>query len=484
MSNFNSQEQMIYRSLAGQIQLGFYQDGERFPTIQEIADRYGVSYCPAQRAVKELEKDGLIQVTRGKETVVLGKPNDNYLKSTVFYQRIPALKDLFHSLQLISSSICFQGLCAVRGKEMPELPGTGKSCTHSVKHLYRLFNLSLDALGNRTIKNLYYDIGAFAESSFQDILYAVHGKSEADAYFNQLSETLLKSIKDCHAHHYVDGLSQLKEIEQAFFEDLERYFRDCPGASSSLTYQPFTWEPYKGRVRYCDIIAMDLLRKINQGVYPVDTLLPSKTVLADMYHVSKITMRRTIELLDKLEVTQTRNGIGTSVICKSDSSIPYRIKSLMTDDSFKTFLEALQFLVITCEPVIQYTFAYCSPSSLDTIAAAIDTEEQLAAPTLITGACLQAVVHHCPLAAIREIYGKITLLLLNGSILHFNDSIPMQLPDWPDIRRQLSQSLDSREGGNFAAAFKRLSEDYFILMKKHLLKLGIAEADKLCCPRS
>ena len=128
MSNFNSQEQMIYRSLAGQIQLGFYQDGERFPTIQEIADRYGVSYCPAQRALKELKKDGLIKVARGKETVASDKPYDNYLESAVFYQRRPALKDLFYSLQLISSSISFQGLCAVEEKDISRLPGIEHSC--------------------------------------------------------------------------------------------------------------------------------------------------------------------------------------------------------------------------------------------------------------------------------------------------------------------------------------------------------------------
>ena len=45
MSHFNSQEQTIYRSLAGQIQLGFFDDGERFPSVQDIARRYqAVSY--------------------------------------------------------------------------------------------------------------------------------------------------------------------------------------------------------------------------------------------------------------------------------------------------------------------------------------------------------------------------------------------------------------------------------------------------------
>ena len=60
MSNYNSQEQTIYRNLAGKIQLGFYDGGERFPSAKEIASGYQVSYCPAQRALKMLEKDGLI----------------------------------------------------------------------------------------------------------------------------------------------------------------------------------------------------------------------------------------------------------------------------------------------------------------------------------------------------------------------------------------------------------------------------------------
>lgn len=55
MSNYNSQEQTIYRNLAGKIQLGFYDGGERFPSAKEIASGYQVSYCPAQRALKMLD---------------------------------------------------------------------------------------------------------------------------------------------------------------------------------------------------------------------------------------------------------------------------------------------------------------------------------------------------------------------------------------------------------------------------------------------
>ena len=57
MPGSNSQEQNIYRNLAAQIQSGFYSDGKRFPSVQEIARQFHVSYCPAQRALKELESE-------------------------------------------------------------------------------------------------------------------------------------------------------------------------------------------------------------------------------------------------------------------------------------------------------------------------------------------------------------------------------------------------------------------------------------------
>ena len=98
MQYTSSQEQTIYRSLAGQLQLGFFQDGERFPSVQDIASYYQVSYCPAQRALKALERNGLIQLCRGKETVVLAKPHENYLDSHTFRRRLTALIDLSQDL--------------------------------------------------------------------------------------------------------------------------------------------------------------------------------------------------------------------------------------------------------------------------------------------------------------------------------------------------------------------------------------------------
>lgn len=97
------------------------------------------------------------------------------------------------------------------------------------------------------------------------------------------------------------------------------------------------WEPNKGRNRYCDVIAVDLLRKIGQGIHPVGTLFPSNAVLADIYHVSEMTIRRTVGLMNQLGVSETRNGVGTRVVSAGDESTPYKMKSLMSNNKFICF---------------------------------------------------------------------------------------------------------------------------------------------------
>lgn len=478
MSQPNSQEQTIYRSLAGQIQLGFYDAGERFPSVQEIAGHFQVSCCPAQRALKALERDGLIRLCRGKPTIVLAKPYESFLESPVFLRRAPALGDLVESLGLISSSVCFEGLCLLADSGLPDPPN--EKTGHPGKRLYRLFDQALQALGSQTARSLYYDIGSFAQSAFLDILYAKAGGGEAGAYLNGLSDSLLQSLTDCRTGRRPAAKDRLERMERGFYERLGQYFSGQ--APEAADQEPFRWEPYKGRTRYCDIIAIDLLRKIDQGVYPVGSPLPGGAVLADTYHVSPMTIRRTIGLLGKLGITRTRNGVGTGVVCAVDSSTPYKIKNLMIDHNFRICLEALQLLAITCEPVIPYTFSHCPPKALEALEEALQIEAPHASMVAVIGACLQAVACHCPLAAIREIYGKLTLSLLGGSVLQFGESGREPAADWPDISSELSGGLKTGDPQRFAAAFRRMLTDSFHSVQRKLIQIGVAGAQEIRAP--
>ena len=56
---------------------------------------------------------------------------------------------------------------------------------------------------------------------------------------------------------------------------------------------------------------------IINGIYPLNTLLPTETEFEEIFHVSKITVRKAIELLEKDGYVTKQSGKGTTVISNS-----------------------------------------------------------------------------------------------------------------------------------------------------------------------
>lgn len=71
-------------------------------------------------------------------------------------------------------------------------------------------------------------------------------------------------------------------------------------------------------VLYLDV-AEQIKSDIMNGKYPVGSLLPTETELEQLFDVSKITVRRAIELLSSEELVEKKSGKGTTVL----SNRPY-----------------------------------------------------------------------------------------------------------------------------------------------------------------
>ena len=215
----------------------------------------------------------------------------------------------------------------------------------------------------------------------------------------------------------------MHQLNDRFFAPIRPYVAQRLSAGVQTPQIAFRWTPYKGRTRYCDLIALDLISKFQRGVYLNGTWLPNVDKLADAYHVSAITIRRTIGLLNQMGFTRTFNGIGTQVIRTEHSAVVQQLKSMNLDSSFRAYLEALQLLAMTCESVIAHCFSQIPMAARQTVQTALETSAmgaaQAAAATI--GACLQAVVQYSSLAAIREIYRNLTMLLLNGNALPYDE---------------------------------------------------------------
>ncbi|MGL9728652.1 GntR family transcriptional regulator [Enterococcus sp. DIV0756] len=88
----------------------------------------------------------------------------------------------------------------------------------------------------------------------------------------------------------------------------------------------------KTRVLYLEV-AEKLKEDIFSGKYPVGTMLPTETELEKLFDVSKITVRKAIELLAADEYVEKKSGKGTTVL----SERPYN--KLSKAISFTQILE-------------------------------------------------------------------------------------------------------------------------------------------------
>ena len=79
--------QRIAADLRGAISCGVLQPGDRLPTMAELADRYGVAFGTAQRALAELKAAGLVDVTRGRRAVVANPTAGSSVSAKVFNMR-------------------------------------------------------------------------------------------------------------------------------------------------------------------------------------------------------------------------------------------------------------------------------------------------------------------------------------------------------------------------------------------------------------
>ena len=328
MAAEKSQQQMIYHFLLRQIKMGNYKSGDRFPTVKEIADHFNVSYCPAQIALKTLEKDGYVRLSKGRTAEIIWQPDEKTEEALDFVERREVLKDLYESLCHFSPLFRLQGLSLMDKEQLAELEQLLASDQEPLLFsLYKGFEGSLKPMKNQMLMYLFTDIDAFVGTTLVDRMKHVND-GQGDMALEKVRKYLLNTIHCIKKQEYKNSFEQLLELSRYF----KKFFDfDQKEVCQQREAEAFSWEPQKGRKRYCDDIAIDLICKINQGVYPVDSYLPQGRLLADIYHVSPITMRRTINILNELGVAKNINGIGTKVIFPGDQTILYKMKDMTMD---------------------------------------------------------------------------------------------------------------------------------------------------------
>lgn len=449
---------VIYDYFFSRICLGFYQEGDVLPSIGEAREMFGVSTRTIRKAYHMLEEEGYLSISRGRNAVVArGAPENQCREVCVAYftARRDSILDLSRMSKQILPDIFLRGLLLMDGEGLDDLARlVEKIRVQNLQTQLQCFCRILAPLDNSLLSSFFWEISVFSRMTYLRGLFADEAENELD------SEILRRKFMRMIAVRRAGDSEQLRTLFDRFFEDCDAHVRAHFGelasryaGESEPEQVPFTWRVYKGRPQQGFFIAMKLIRKIYAGDYRIGEFLPSAADLAEEYGVSVITIRRTLVLLGQLGLTETINGRGTRVIPQEERVARQGLQAPAVRKNLKIFLQTVQLLALTGEPVMLAAFPHFKPDGVRRAAEMFRSET---AYNIIPLICMELVADSDASPSLRELYGQMSDLFSWGVILRFLERENVVSDERREPIGEMCAGLETGDAGRFANAFRGL----------------------------
>lgn len=469
-----SMSDIIYDYFTSRIQSGYYVYGERLPSISNICRQFQVSTLTVRSALSKLKEQQYIETSARKAATVTYTPVKQSEQQYIgyFLSRKDGMEDIARS-----ASIIFDPVNSLYFKEQNhesvkrirwQLKKTGG---HAAKQITLFYAEIAQQFKNPLFLNLYWEIIRYLRIPY------LHRPADFDNAGQQVFSHYQRLL-NLFEHGQADEISkEAQKFHEILLAEFLEYLSNLQKKGMRVKQVPFRWHIYRKRPQLCYSLAADILSKIDNKIYRQEELLPSCQTLAKEYHVSLITMRRTLELLGNMRVIETLNGVGTKVISKKNLEAPdLSMPQIQTNLIF--FFRALQMCALTCKNVSYHTFSVLD----DTDFQALDDRIQkcISGDTLylLDETCLQFIGEKSPSAMIRETYHQLYHLLLWGHTLHIFFQQLENSKFYTEYAARLLREVHMQNIDGFAdALYEHISEGVAVC-RNLFLQLGF-DKDKL-----
>jgi len=462
---------LIYEYFVMHFHSRFYRYGDMLPTIEQLSQGCFVSLDTVKTVLKRLRNEGYVITQGGKGIQVAFSQSEEERNAYVerfFSQRHSTLPDLNKSAPLIMVSLVAEGLCRIDDKDSAYL----SSLINQIKlgNYAQFYSTILRKLNNPLAMNLFWEIILFQgtsmlcqESDCQNLA--------PDVVRQGLRDILLagqqRDRKRIPQLIYTSGKEVLKTFAN-YNRPRNLFF---PREESQL---PFVWRIYRERPQLCYDLVPWFLHEILRGKYQDEEFLPSYKKLADSFQVSLMTIRRTVDLLHRLGIVKPINGTGVRILPKGAPDVTAQFGESDIRRNFTLYFHAFEILAYTCEAVTHAIFPLFSEEAEKEF---ISTLKQ----DLKTGDCgcvilcyLFHIFKHCPLMAIREIYGRIYALFLWGYPLKVSAKNAVEFDRRAYIFTQkIVRFLEKKDYESFADVTKNFIVDELAKTEQCLYQLGL-----------
>ncbi len=378
METDSERYKIVYECYESRILFGFYAYDDWLPSVPVICRYFRMPTATVRFAMARLEEAGYVRILDRKPARVIYKANlQGYRRNMAEYfaAHREGIADLVESGGLLFAPV----------------------------HLYPR---------GGTVAARFYTFAFEADNSLLSNLY-----SEIIRYlrFPYLTgdEPPEEGVVDSSEKDFV--LFQ-KKLQAEYQQDVRKLFDFIDRASEEFSLKtveqiPFHWNVYRHRPQMRYTLASLIIQEIVSGKYPVGSYLPSLPRMAEQHGVGVNTVRRTLEILNKLGVAETFHGKGT-LACMKPAEINLADSDL--SEGLRLFMESLQLLALTIQPVL---LSVLERSTLEQrrkhaqqYVLLLKNHESYRGIDV----CLLFIEEVCPMAFIRECYRKIRELLAWG----------------------------------------------------------------------
>lgn len=472
MEKSNGLNSVVYDFYEARILFGYYQYGDKLPSISDMCSLLRVGRSTARAALSMLTEAGYIRTEERRATQVCYKAGPCQLERNAaeyFVPRRDGLTELNEAGRLLLVPLWEAGVRGWDRKRWKALEQVLRRVpADNPPPFVELYVLALEELDNRLALNLYWEILCYIRIptllNREKVQYLIQEQMIQEDVNNKNAPSYFsRAVRDIYL--------QLEEKLFAFIRQGSAKY-----GLESVGQIPFRWNIYRQRPQLRYTLSALLIREIVHGRYPVGTYLPSLPELEKQYGVSLATVRRTLSLLEEMGVTRSFQGKGVRV-CMESSRIDFGNSDIQ--EGLRLFGESLQLLALTIRGIVSYTLSHVSVEKKTALVENLRLSLNQGQSNYCFEIMFAFIKRECPLAMIRECYGALGDLVAWGYPF-----VRLHLPEdaFADWVERMEQHLRDDNVDAFSREWAALMEQeerrhIAFMQSEGFLKTGAAGAE-------
>lgn len=412
----------VYRDIIVQIYTGTYQKGDALPSLKELCQIYGVGRNTVRSALHLLQEHGYVKMEPRKQAVIsFDIDNPQYQKYYLaeLVGRKTAVLQVYDFMELVMPEIfvyILKTLPQSLRKEIAGLVGffaenlSVKTEAKLQASIMQLFRLIIALSNNHLLEQLFAALISYVQlpisSSEWDRLKFQAIAPFFKSMFKKFQKLIIAQEHDKLGKQISLFCQTMKKRSDRY---LERVGKKIKTEDVNQTFG-FTWS-VTGKSDYVQLASI-LIFKIGRGEYKNGDILPSYALLAKENGVSEITSRNAIEMLGRLKLVSTLNGVGTKVVGFDLTSRELFFKDLELRKMIVSYFEAMQLLMIISRSVLHRA------EEVMTEKEKADLKGQFLNQGLIS--CFESMLRYAGLPAAMPVFDCLKNELAWGYLLNFD----------------------------------------------------------------